>query len=62
MGRSCGRLYTVAIYGRLARCLVRFFFLYTANTPVLRTSSSVLSRSTANTGPVDESSCGRSFK
>jgi len=39
-GRSCGRLYAVALYGRLTRYLVRFYYsLYAANTPVLQTTS-----------------------
>ena len=55
-------IYAVALYGKLIRYLVRFsYFLDAANTPVLRTSSCVVSRSTANTGSADESSCGRSF-
>ena len=76
-GRSCGRLYAVAIDGRLARYLVRFLFftrrtlrscelvvlwsVVQRQTPVLRMNRPVVGHSAANTVPANYQSYGRMF-
>jgi len=57
-GRSCERLNAVAIYGRLARYLVRLLF-FTRRT--LRSCELVVLCSTANTGHANHQSYGRMF-
>ena len=76
-GCSCGRLNAVAIYGRLARYLVRFLFctwltlqscelvvlwsVVQRQTPVLRMNRPVVGHSAANTVPANYQSYGRMF-